>query len=234
MTLYPREAELITVNAKHPLGALIEQAKKANGWSDIDVANRAKARGHVLSKSNVARIRNDEVTTLVGKQLHALSAGLGVSVQQLAAAGLESMGIPGYIASATDAEQAVRMDPSLPEHVRRTLITIIRNERDRSLGDDHGAGTEEEQESRAQAGSTVDSGKAGADRGRPGAPIKRGKATRLNRKTQGTDLDPSSGPGAVSVAGNQMPPPDQLRPDEILAAHTSDDPSGVYPDDTSS
>ena len=98
------------MNAKHPLGALIEQAKRTNGWSDIDVANRAKARGHILSKSNVARIRNDEVTTLVGKQLHALAAGLGIPVQQLAAAGLESMGIPGYIASATDAEQAVRSD----------------------------------------------------------------------------------------------------------------------------
>ncbi|WP_432678004.1 hypothetical protein ACRAJ3_25055 [Rhodococcus pyridinivorans] len=159
------------MNAKHPLGALIEQAKKANGWSDTDVANRAKARGHELSKSNVARIRNDEVTTLVGKQLHALSAGLGIPVQQLAAAGLESMGIPGYIASATDAEQAVRLDPSLPDHVRRTLITIIRNERDRYLGDPDGAGTEEEQEPRTQARGPKHRGTARRDRRRPEAPM---------------------------------------------------------------
>lgn len=168
------------MNAKHPLGALIEQAKKANGWSDIDVANRAKARGHELSKSNVARIRNDEVTTLVGKQLHALSAGLGIPVQQLAAAGLESMGIPGYIASATDAEQAVRLDPSLPDHVRRTLITIIRNERDRYLGDPHGTGTEEEQEPRSQARGPEHSGEARGDRRRTGAPMIDDNVTALN------------------------------------------------------
>lgn len=154
------------MNAKHPLGALIDQAKQANGWSDVDVANRAKARGHTLSKSNVARIRNEPVTTLVGKQLLALADGLGVPVQQLAAAGLESMGIPGYTASATDAEQAVRLDPTLPEHVRRTLVTIIRNERDRHLGDPHGSGTEEVQEPRTQAGSEEYSREAGGGRSR--------------------------------------------------------------------
>ena len=177
------------MNAKHPLGALIEQAKRTNGWSDIDVANRAKARGHILSKSNVARIRNDEVTTLVGKQLHALAAGLGVPVQQLAAAGLESMGIPGYIASATDAEQAVRMDPSLPEHVRRTLITIIRNERDRELGDGNGERTEEVAKQGTQAGSPVDSSEARGNRLRPGAPMNGDNVAPLTRKKQGSALD---------------------------------------------
>lgn len=206
-TSLAREAELITVNAKHPLGALIEQAKKANGWSDIDVANRAKARGHELSKSNVARIRNDEVTTLVGKQLHALSAGLGIPVQQLAAAGLESMGIPGYIASATDAEQAVRLDPSLPDHVRRTLITIIRNERDRYLGDPDGAGTEEEQEPRTQArgpehGSTSRSGSAG-------------RSSSMNRTTV-TQL---KSPKRDTETGHHLPAP---RIEDALAAREGD------------
>lgn len=226
------------MNAKHPLGALIEQAKQANGWSDIDVANRAKARGHVLSKSNVARIRNDEVTSLVGKQLHALAAGLGVPVQQLAAAGLESMGIPGYVASATDAEQAVRLDPALPDHVRRTLITIIRNERDRHLGDQHGR-TEEEQEPRPEAGGTVDCGPTGGDSGRSGATMndavvtRRVKVTHLQRKNQGHshDAPPATDPGAVNVAGNRMPPPDQLREEDFLAARTNDDTSGMYPED---
>lgn len=177
------------MNAKHPLGALIDQAKQANGWSDVDVANRAKARGHTLSKSNVARIRNEPVTTLVGKQLLALADGLGVPVQQLAAAGLESMGIPGYIASATDAEQAVRLDPTLPEHVRRTLVTIIRNERDRHLGDPHESGTEEVPQSRPQAGGQVDSGAAGADRSRPGAPMKPRKARHLKPADQAPHVD---------------------------------------------
>lgn len=177
------------MNAKHPLGALIDQAKQANGWSDVDVANRAKARGHTLSKSNVARIRNEPVTTLVGKQLLALADGLGVPVQQLAAAGLESMGIPGYIASATDAEQAVRLDPTLPEHVRRTLVTIIRNERDRHLGDSHESGTEEVPQPRPQAGGPVDGGSAGGDRGRPGAPMKPRKVRRLKPADQGRRID---------------------------------------------
>ncbi|MCZ1070780.1 hypothetical protein [Rhodococcus sp. A5(2022)] len=177
------------MNAKHPLGALIDQAKQANGWSDVDVANRAKSRGHTLSKSNVARIRNEPVTTLVGKQLLALADGLGVPVQQVAAAGLESMGIPGYIASATDAEQAVRLDPTLPEHVRRTLVTIIRNERDRHLGDPHESGIEEVPESGPQAGGPEHSGKAGEDRVRPGAPIVDDKVRHLNPVDQGEELD---------------------------------------------
>lgn len=219
------------MNAKHPLGALIEQAKKANGWSDIDVANRAKARGHELSKSNVARIRNDEVTTLVGKQLHALSAGLGIPVQQLAAAGLESMGIPGYIASATDAEQAVRLDPSLPDHVRRTLITIIRNERDRYLGDRHGAGTEEEQEPRSQARGPEHSSEARGDRRRTGAPMTHTKVTRLTRRKQASELDAAEH-ATFSGDSGRMPPPDQLTKDQILAARTTDDTSGMYPEDT--
>ncbi|MHC3368801.1 hypothetical protein ACYAFX_28655 (plasmid) [Rhodococcus aetherivorans] len=194
------------MNAKHPLGALIDQAKQANGWSDVDVANRAKARGHTLSKSNVARIRNEPVTTLVGKQLLALADGLGVPVQQLAAAGLESMGIPGYIASATDAEQAVRLDPTLPEHVRRTLVTIIRNERDRHLGDPHGTGTEEVQEPRPQAGGPVDSGAHGGNRRRPGAPMKSDKVRRLNPANQDSGLDPAgsaSDPVTSNVDGSQ-------------------------------
>jgi hypothetical protein len=39
------------------------------------------------------------------------------------------MGVPGYAAAEADAEQAIAADPTLPDHVRRTLLTIIRTER---------------------------------------------------------------------------------------------------------
>jgi hypothetical protein len=117
------------VSTKHPLGDLIDQAKRANGWSDQAVADRAAARGLTISKSNIARIRTEPVTTIVGKQIVALAAGLGIPVRHLALAALESMGIPGYSSSSEDAEHAINGDPTLPEHVRRTLLTIIRTER---------------------------------------------------------------------------------------------------------
>lgn len=120
---------VVVVSNEHALGALIDQAKKANGWSDQTVADRAASRGHNISKSNIARIRTEPVTTIVGKQLFALEAGLGIPVRQLARAALDSMGVPGYTTAEADAEQAIAADPALPEHVRRTLLTIIRTER---------------------------------------------------------------------------------------------------------
>lgn len=114
---------------QHALGALIDQAKNANGWSDQTIAARAAARGHTISKSNIARIRSEPVTTIVGKQLFALEAGLGIPARQLARAALDSMGVPGYSTTEADAEQAISADPTLPDHVRRTLLTIIRTER---------------------------------------------------------------------------------------------------------
>lgn len=120
---------VVGVSNEHALGALIDQAKKANGWSDQTVADRAASRGHNISKSNIARIRTEPVTTIVGKQLLALEAGLGIPARQLARAALDSMGIPGYASNEADAEQAIAADPTLPEHVRRTLLTIIRTER---------------------------------------------------------------------------------------------------------
>lgn len=156
----------MVVNAAHPLGALIDKAKSVNDWSDVDVARRAKGRGHTISKSNIARIRTEPVTTIVGKQLFALSEGLGIPVQRLAFAALESMGIASYETSAADAEQAVRLDATLPEHVRRTLLTIILNERDRYGRSD----AEEEQEPRTQESSPQYSSAGGGTR-RPGAPM---------------------------------------------------------------
>lgn len=115
-------------STQHPLGALIDQAKKANGWSDQAVADRAETRGLTISKSNIARIRTEPVTTIVSKQLFALAAGLGIPVRHLANAALESMGVPGYTTPEVDAAAAIIADPKLPDHVRRTLLTIIRNE----------------------------------------------------------------------------------------------------------
>lgn len=114
--------------------------------------------------------------------------------------------------------------------------------------EDRGTGTEEEQESRTEAGGTVDRGTGRSDRaGRP-TPMKRGKITRERGAAVGksittfgqgpageesTQVVDSSPPELLRVtdSSGQMPDPATLRPDEILAAHTTDDESGMYPDD---
>ncbi|WKW86330.1 immunity repressor [Gordonia phage Budski] len=119
---------------KHALGELIDQVKKANNWSDQTVSDRAAARHHEISRSNVARVRTEPLTTIGSKQLFALSAGLGIPVRQLAQAAMASMGIEGFSTTSADAEHAIAEDPTIPEHVRQTLLTIIRNERSSRRG----------------------------------------------------------------------------------------------------
>lgn len=186
------------MTANHALGALIERVKAANSWSDTEVSNRAKSRGHTISKSNVARIRNEPVTSLVAKHLFALSAGLGIPVEQVAFAALESMGIPTHSVSSSDAEQAIRVDPGIPEHVRRTLLTIIRNEREHEAhgGQQHGSADQDEPEPGTEAGRTQHSGAGRAPRQGP-----MNKPTPLRQQDQGDEVDAKPG-----VAGPPAPP----------------------------
>lgn len=59
----------------------------------------------------------------------------------------------------------------------------------------------------------------------------RTKVTRLTRRNQDPELDASEH-ATFSDDSGRMPPPDQLREDQILAARTTDDISGMYPEDT--
>lgn len=105
----------------HALGVLIDAVCDANRWSDEDVARRARARGHKLSKSNISRIRTEPVKTINAPLMHSLADGLGLPVGQVLQAALRAMGLPNSDAP-TGVEGAVKADPSLIPEARRHLI----------------------------------------------------------------------------------------------------------------
>ena len=111
---------------RHQLAALIQSVEDANGWSDPDVAERARQRGHKISKSNISRLRLEPVRSIKGDAIQALAAGLGISPLDIAGAALASMGIHRTNASQTDVESAIRRDPILAESQRRMLLALLR------------------------------------------------------------------------------------------------------------
>lgn len=111
---------------RHQLAALIQSVEDANGWSDPDVAERARHRGHTISKSNISRLRLDPVRSIKGDSIRALAAGLGISPLDIADAALASMGIQRANSAGDDVEAAIRRDPVLAESQRRMLLALLR------------------------------------------------------------------------------------------------------------
>lgn len=111
---------------RHQLAALIQSVEDANGWSDPDVAERARHRGHTISKSNISRLRLEPVRSIKGDAVKALAAGLGISPLDIADAALASMGIHRSTAADNDVETAIRRDPLLADSQRRMLLALLR------------------------------------------------------------------------------------------------------------
>lgn len=112
------------MNNTHPLGQLVDQVEAANGWSDVDVAQRATSAGYPMSKSNISRIRNEPVKSVIPAQVRGLAAGLGISQSQVALTSLTSAGI--HVAQEPNSvEDAVRRDLMLSEADKKTLLTVL-------------------------------------------------------------------------------------------------------------
>lgn len=113
------------MTTKHPLDQLIEGVKRANNWSDPDLVNNAKERNHVLSKSNISRMRGPLVS-IKAELVFALAAGLRVSPAQVAIAAMESMGIalPEY--DLPTPEQSIRLDTSLSARDKDVLLALLK------------------------------------------------------------------------------------------------------------
>lgn len=111
---------------RHQLAALIQSVEDANGWSDPEVAERARQRGHTISKSNISRLRLEPVRSIKGDAIKALAAGLGISPLDIADAALASMGIHRTSAADNDVETAIRRDPLLADSQRRMLLALLR------------------------------------------------------------------------------------------------------------
>lgn len=112
------------MTTKHQLDQLIEGVKSANGWSDPDLVTNAEERGHVLSKSNISRMRNPLVS-IKAEIVFALAAGLRVSPGQVAIAAVESMGIalPNY--ESPTPEQSVRLDTTLSVKDKGVVLALL-------------------------------------------------------------------------------------------------------------
>lgn len=107
------------------LAGLIDAVKLANGWSDEDIAARARAAGHAISKQNVSRTRTEPVLQVSSKFMRGLAAGLGVALVDVVRAALVSAGLPDAIGESVSAEWAIRHDPDVPAHLRRVLLTLL-------------------------------------------------------------------------------------------------------------
>lgn len=106
------------------IGALIEQIQRLNDWSYTEIVARAVARGEKLGKSNIGRVATGENPSLSKATIFGLAAGLGVTPATVARAAVADMGIVLTEPDA-DAETAIRTDPTLPEHGRRLLLTML-------------------------------------------------------------------------------------------------------------
>lgn len=118
---------------RHELAALIDRVRDANGWSDTDIANRAKAAGHKLGKSNLSRIRNSDVVSITASAIRGLAAGLGVPEPEVARAALASMGIHLPHVGEIDLDTAVKLDPDLSVRDKTMVLDLLKNMREPGL-----------------------------------------------------------------------------------------------------
>lgn len=123
------------VTQPHALARLIEAVKTTNEWSDPDIAARARAKGHNLSKSNISRIRSEAppMASITRAAILGLADGLGVSIEQVATAALDSMGITIPRFDTMPPEQAVRLDAELSEKDKRIVLSLLSGLRDDAL-----------------------------------------------------------------------------------------------------
>lgn len=113
------------MSAMHPLGELIATRMAVNGWSLDAVVARAEAQGHMLGRSNLARIQSEPLVSIKGEVIRAIAAGIGVSERQVANAAIESMGVSAPAVEVTDTLVTVDVDPTLSDANRRQLKLLI-------------------------------------------------------------------------------------------------------------
>lgn len=117
----------------NPLIELIDEGKRRNGWSDEQVAQRARDKGHTgLSKSNISRIRTDPYITIVPAVLKAVSDAMHIPLEALTQAALATAGLPGSMPNTWDADAAIQMDPTIDVATKEAVLEIVRRARDRT------------------------------------------------------------------------------------------------------
>jgi hypothetical protein len=109
----------------HPLGKLIQRIQDENGWSNVDIANRAIERGHKTSKQSIGEYKKKPVVTINARQIGLLADGLGIAPMTVVLAAAESMGIQDDLHSDDDLEAAVRTTTELTERDKRLVLSLL-------------------------------------------------------------------------------------------------------------
>lgn len=117
---------VLTMSSVQPtsLASLIDDTRDRNGWSDEDVARKARSLGHSLNKTEVSKYRKDGMSTLVPAKIKALADGLELPAWRVAAAALELHGIRIPLDGQTT-EQAIRADKNIPATDREFLLVML-------------------------------------------------------------------------------------------------------------
>lgn len=205
----------------HEFQRFIQQQLDARGWKQADLVRKSG-----LTKQHVSNLLRDTREHLgqmpEEKTIRALARGFQIPTEVVRTAA--SRALAGY----SDEGQPLHVD--IHQVPLDTLLNEIRR-RFEEIGEHHGTGTEEEQEPRTQKGRPEHSSEARSDRRRTGASMNPDKVTPLKRRKQDRTLDAAE--HATSPQDERrMPPPEELRDDQIIAARSTDDTSGMYPDDS--
>lgn len=119
----------------HPLGKLIQSIQEENGWSNVDIANRAIERGHNSSKQSIGEYKNKPVVSVTARQINMLSAALGVAPMTVVRAAAESMGIQDSQSEASDLMNVVLETTELSERDKRLVVSLLNAMRDEGKND---------------------------------------------------------------------------------------------------
>lgn len=122
---------MAAMKTPHPLGVLMRTVREANGWSYRDVAERAEARGHKLSKSGVEFLEKTPPASMSIERVTALADALMLPERQIVAAFLASMGYAPERDTST-VEDAIRADGRLSTEDRQLLLDTLASLRKRT------------------------------------------------------------------------------------------------------
>lgn len=114
----------------HPLGKLIDEVQRRNGWSLRALQKRGEDLGlHRVSHANLGRLKGEPLVSVKGSNIKELSAVLGVPESVVARAALASMGVTLPREAATP-EEAVWADVTLSERDKRVVLAALRTMRE--------------------------------------------------------------------------------------------------------
>lgn len=111
------------------LQALIDETISRNDWRDTEVSRRAISRGHKLTPSDISWYRRHGMRTVVPAKVRALAVGLQLPTYRIAVAVLSDLGIDVPLDVRTP-EAAIEHDHTLSAVARRSLLAILREDRD--------------------------------------------------------------------------------------------------------